>query len=152
MIVAPEWMDRAACAHYRNPLTGEKDWDLWYPDKATQKGVTPEAAKAERDARRAEAIMVCLSCPVMVECREASLEQEERWGIWAAMDETDRRKSLGLRHWPRRPAVPDHGTEARYAWDIRHGQDPCQDCRQAQNRRHRERKADAKIDQLELPA
>ena len=126
-----EWASRGSCGTYRNPITGKPDPDLWYPPEQSS---SPEAT-----ARRAEAIMVCLSCPVLELCREESLASQERFGIWGGWDETERRRLLGLKAWPKHYALPDHGTEARARHHWRAGEELCEPCRQAANRAANER-------------
>lgn len=72
----PEW--------HADGLCSQVDGDLWFPEKG---GST-------RDAKR-----ICLSCPVLVECRSYALAHEERFGIWGGLSERERRQL-------RRQAVP----------------------------------------------
>lgn len=68
-VEAASWKDRALCA--------QTDPEAFFPDKG---GSTREAKK------------VCLSCEVRLECLEAALENDERFGIWGGMSERERRK------------------------------------------------------------
>lgn len=67
------WMDYAACA-YVDPA-------LFFPEKGD--GRSYRLAKA-----------ICLGCPVVRECGEYALGNNERFGVWAATSERDRRKLL----------------------------------------------------------
>jgi WhiB family redox-sensing transcriptional regulator len=63
-----KWADNALCA--------EIGGDLWFPEK----GEPTREAKA-----------VCRSCPVQAECLEYAMENGERFGIWGALSEHERR-------------------------------------------------------------
>lgn len=45
---------------------------------------------AEDTWGRFEAKAVCAACEVQVECLTAALENDERYGIWGGLDETER--------------------------------------------------------------
>ena len=47
--------------------------------------------KRERLAREAEAKEICRSCPALEPCREYALGQEELYGVWGGLGESDRR-------------------------------------------------------------
>jgi len=65
------WMDDALCK--------QVDPELWFPEK----GQTAAEAKA-----------VCALCSVKAECLQYSLKNRERFGVWGAVAERDRRKML----------------------------------------------------------
>lgn len=74
MIGAPqpsdeEWSERAVCA--------QTDPDAFFPEKG---GSTKEAKK------------ICNGCPVMKQCREWALDNDERFGIWGGLSERERRR------------------------------------------------------------
>jgi len=48
-------------------------------------------ARADRVAR---AKRVCMSCPVIVECRHHALTAEEPFGVWGGLDEAERRAAI----------------------------------------------------------
>ena len=62
------WMDRAACAQVGG--------DMWYPEQ----GESVEPAK-----------QVCARCPVKAECLDFALETGDRWGVWGALSDRQRR-------------------------------------------------------------
>lgn len=53
--------------------------------------------KRERLAREAKAKDVCATCPALVTCREYALANEELYGVWGGLSETDRRSVLAQR-------------------------------------------------------
>ncbi len=63
------WQERALCA--------QTDPEAFFPEKG---GSTREAKK------------VCLTCEVRVECLDAALLNDERFGIWGGLSERERRK------------------------------------------------------------
>lgn len=44
----------------------------------------------DRKLREGRAVMVCVDCPVMVDCRRYALAAPERFGVWGALTEGDR--------------------------------------------------------------
>jgi WhiB family transcriptional regulator, redox-sensing transcriptional regulator len=64
-----DWQERALCA--------QTDPEAFFPEKG---GSTREAKK------------VCQTCEVRVECLEAALMNDERFGIWGGLSERERRK------------------------------------------------------------
>ncbi|MGC1206977.1 MAG: WhiB family transcriptional regulator [Ornithinimicrobium sp.] len=51
----------------------------------------PEGERGPARRRRDErAKQVCLSCPVLKECREHALRAHEPYGVWGAMTESER--------------------------------------------------------------
>jgi WhiB family redox-sensing transcriptional regulator len=71
------WMDRGACSDH--------DTDLWL---ASDHGPTA-------NARIAEAVLVCRSCPVRTECLEFALARSGRCengtGVWGGLTPPERR-------------------------------------------------------------
>ena len=58
----------------------------------------PEAFFPERGGSNREAKRVCKTgCPVIDECLEFALRNEESFGIWGGTSERERRKMLALR-------------------------------------------------------
>lgn len=65
----PEWMGDAVCA--------QTDPDQFFPER----GGSPKDAKK-----------VCLSCPVISQCRAYALGRDERFGVWGGLTERERRR------------------------------------------------------------
>lgn len=63
------WQDDALCA--------QVDSELWFPDKG---GSVKEAKQ------------ICQACPVLSSCLEYALATDERFGVWGAMSERERRR------------------------------------------------------------
>lgn len=66
---ALDWQERALCA--------QTDPEAFFPEKG---GSTTEAKK------------ICASCEVSVECLDAALANDERFGIWGGLSERQRRQ------------------------------------------------------------
>lgn len=66
---APEWMAAAVCS--------SSDPELWFPEK----GQSTAPAKA-----------ICRGCPSRVECLQYALDNNERFGVWGALSERERRR------------------------------------------------------------
>lgn len=58
-------------------------------------GVDPDLFYPERGASTREAKAICHGCDVRVECLEYALANGEKFGIWGAKSERERRK---IRH------------------------------------------------------
>lgn len=63
------WQDDGLCA--------QSDPDAFYPEKGAH----------NTDAKR-----VCKGCPVVEQCLEYALANDERFGIWGGLSERERRK------------------------------------------------------------
>lgn len=80
-----EWRDRAACLGLPS--------DLFFPDDSGSNSLA-EGAKA-----------VCVTCPVLHECREWALEHERKYGVAGGMTPNERQREWRRRQaWPRRDA------------------------------------------------
>ena len=66
----PEWMKLARCK--------ETDPEIFYPDKGDI-------------STGAQAIRVCRSCEVRVECLEYAVDNNELFGIWGGLNPKSRR-------------------------------------------------------------
>lgn len=69
----------------------EDDW-RW---RALCAQTDPEAFFPEKGGSTRAAKQICLLCEVRVECLEAALDNEERFGIWGGLSERERRKLQG---------------------------------------------------------
>ncbi len=96
-----DWMRAALCA--------QTDPELWFPEM----GGSSSAAKA-----------VCARCPVLDDCREWALAQEDFHGICGGMSHRERIAERKRRGWWQ--VEPEHGTRTRYSKGCR-----CQPCAQA---------------------
>lgn len=54
----------------------------------------PEAFFPEQGGNTAEAKKLCAKCPVMDQCREEALANDERYGIWGGLTPNDRARIL----------------------------------------------------------
>ena len=70
----PAWMERGLCAEIGD--------DFWFPEK----GGSTLAAKR-----------VCQSCPVIAECLEYAISNNERFGVWGGRSERERRDLMDAR-------------------------------------------------------
>lgn len=52
----------------------------------------PEAFFPERGSSARDAKSVCATCPVREECLEYALANDERFGIWGGLSESERRR------------------------------------------------------------
>jgi WhiB family redox-sensing transcriptional regulator len=115
----PDWLDHRACA--------DVDTALFFPGRGDN--LATAAAKA-----------VCAGCPVAAECLEYALENGERFGIWGGTSENERRSlRRGIRRRQTvvdgRPRLPVRcGTTSGYVTHYRHGEKPCDACREARSR------------------
>ncbi|MGN5236878.1 WhiB family transcriptional regulator [Rhodococcus sp. SJ-3] len=70
-----EWMLAARCRGFET--------SVFFPQK--ESGLGPVAG-AERDAKK-----ICRTCPVIIECRDHALANDESHGIWGGMNYSERR-------------------------------------------------------------
>lgn len=90
------------------------------------------------DGHAAKAI--CATCPVAAECLDYALSADERHGVWGGLNEAERdklRRSQGRKRLGPRPEF-GCGTPAAYRRHLRHGETPCEPCRQAHARQQAE--------------
>jgi hypothetical protein len=50
---------------------------------------------SEYEKERAQAVVMCNGCLLLLECGAAADEHNEKWGVWAGKDRTRRPKKLG---------------------------------------------------------
>lgn len=106
------WVAKAKCV--------DADPETFYPDK----GQPATAAKE-----------VCAGCPVIEECLDYAMANNERFGVWGGLSEPERKKLRGGR---RERARPEHGTSAGYRQHHRLGEQPCTPCVEAERLRQAE--------------
>ncbi|WP_069743063.1 WhiB family transcriptional regulator [Streptomyces sp. EN23] len=137
---APDTLGRAVDWRTLGNCSTAPNDDLWFPE-ATDKAT----ARA--------AITVCLSCPVLLLCRQAAADEERgdgkqsRYGIrggltpvqrWVADSHTQAGKGKGGRR------LAPCGTNAAYDRHVRSGEQPCDPCRRAHNERNVQVRAEAR--------
>ena len=67
------------------------DENLTWQDQAACKGATAKFFPA-RGESTAEAKAICFTCPVMLLCRAAGLDDNVKHGIWGGLSDRERRK------------------------------------------------------------
>lgn len=81
-LLAAYFADPGPLAWQDDALCGEVDGDLFFPEKGG-------------DVKKAKE--VCMACRVRTECLEYALAHNERFGIWGAKSERQRRVILASR-------------------------------------------------------
>ncbi|GAA4417638.1 WhiB family transcriptional regulator [Georgenia halophila] len=76
-----EWQYQGACR--------EADPDLFFHPEGERGGT--------RRRRDAAAKAVCATCPVIEQCRQASLAVREPYGVWGGLSEDERQEVLAQR-------------------------------------------------------
>jgi WhiB family redox-sensing transcriptional regulator len=66
--------------------------DMSWQDFANCKGADPDLFFPERGASTRQAKSICRECTVREECLEFAIVSSEKFGIWGAMSERERRK------------------------------------------------------------
>ena len=66
--------------------------DLAWQDLANCRGADPDLFFPERGASTRTAKGICRECSVQNECLEFAIVSSEKFGIWGAMSERERRK------------------------------------------------------------
>lgn len=66
--------------------------DMAWQDFANCRGADPDLFFPERGASTRQAKSICRECSVMEECLEFAIVSSEKFGIWGAMSERERRK------------------------------------------------------------
>lgn len=66
--------------------------DLAWQDFANCRGADPDLFFPERGASTRVAKQICRECSVRAECLEFAIVSSEKFGIWGAMSERERRK------------------------------------------------------------
>jgi hypothetical protein len=70
------------------------------------------------------AVAVCFTCPVVMECQQYALANNEEYGVWGGMTPEQRRVNMTPK--PKRAAVVSCGTSSGYVKGCR-----CDQCRHA---------------------
>ena len=76
--IVPEWHEQAACRGAGN--------EQFYPPRGRHSNEVQKVVAA-----------YCDHCPVRAECLEASMANNERWGIWGGLTEYHRKKIRKVR-------------------------------------------------------
>jgi WhiB family redox-sensing transcriptional regulator len=66
--------------------------DMSWQDFANCRGADPDLFFPERGASTRTAKGICRECSVQAECLEFAIVSSEKFGIWGAMSERERRK------------------------------------------------------------
>jgi WhiB family redox-sensing transcriptional regulator len=90
------------------PVTDTWDWQRLGACRGQDSSMFfhPEAERGLARAHRvAKAKQICLSCPVIVQCRHHALTVQEPYGIWGGLDEGERRAAYARRRQQRKRRV-----------------------------------------------
>jgi WhiB family transcriptional regulator, redox-sensing transcriptional regulator len=68
----------------------------WQQDAACR-DAEPDLFFSTAESDREEAMQLCASCPVRLECLEHALASRESYGIWGGTDEQERKRLLRRR-------------------------------------------------------
>lgn len=70
------------------PITEERPWVVFSACRDKEPGIFfPEDRKAAD-----EALAICATCPVRVDCLEYAVEADIRYGVWGGLTERQRRR------------------------------------------------------------
>lgn len=101
-------LDLRGTAWMRQALCAQTDPEVFFPEKGGNNRL---------------AMAVCAACPVLDDCREWALTQEDFHGICGGMSYRDRQRERVRRGWW---GEPQHGSRSRYSKGCR-----CEPCVQA---------------------
>lgn len=73
-------------------LSGDSTPEAAWQEDALCAETDPEAFFPEHGASSRDAKSVCAACPVRHECLEHALANDERFGIWGGLSESERRR------------------------------------------------------------
>lgn len=85
------WQDRAACKGQTH-LFFPKIPDETAEDGEQMDDGTIWEAYGDTSEFYSEALALCSTCPVQVQCLAASLVERERWGMWGGLTPIERRR------------------------------------------------------------
>jgi WhiB family transcriptional regulator, redox-sensing transcriptional regulator len=83
----------AAATALTSSLDAPADWRA----AAACREVDVEAFFAVDEASQQEAIAICETCPVRVECLEHAIAAREQYGVWGGLREQDRKRLVRAR-------------------------------------------------------
>lgn len=86
----PEVFHPDALAALAALAVGSDDQPAWH-ERALCAQTDPDAFFPENGSSTREAKQICGRCPVRAECLEDALRRDERFGVWGATSETERR-------------------------------------------------------------
>lgn len=72
-------------------------WEPWRL-KAACRGMDPDFFHPRFRADHGDPLSVCHRCPVSEQCHEHAVEYEERFGVWGAEPEKERRVEIAARN------------------------------------------------------
>ena len=119
---------------------------------AACRSLDPELFFAERGESVVRAREVCRGCPIVVECREFAVTNNERFGIWGDTSPRDRRRIRHERRTDGAAPVRTH-CDRGHVWDERCvAVARCVECRDRANRASRARAVPVSAPTLRLVA
>ena len=74
--------------HQRAPMTEDVEWQL--KGRCSEPGMDREMWFPAKDRHAKDAILICRTCPVVIQCREWALTHREQAGVWGALSEGQR--------------------------------------------------------------
>jgi WhiB family redox-sensing transcriptional regulator len=109
--LSPEASARAMAA-FELVTSGEREW---YSDAACSSASAdlffPET-RSEVAAHLTEAVQICETCPVAVECLSTALREGHNFGVWGGLTATDRRRLYFWSGLARSASPPRHPLRA----------------------------------------
>lgn len=84
-------MDSIATWAYKG-LCADMEPDMWFIPDQTDRSVW------NRSEEKKIAVATCFACPVNDECYAYSIQFHNIWGVWAGLDEIDRREIQNTLH------------------------------------------------------
>ena len=74
----------------RAPVTEDVEWQI--QGSCSQPGARRELWFPARDSQAGPAKRICLTCPVVIQCRDWALSHHEQAGVWGALSEGERQE------------------------------------------------------------
>ena len=72
------------------PITEERPWVVFSACRDADPSLFFPATKEEEE----QALALCATCPVRIDCLEYALEARERFGVWGGLTEKQRKRWL----------------------------------------------------------